>query len=494
MQLNIPILDPQGRELVFSEVPTPINIFQQGQFSTELSALSSVTISQIAYPAEDKRPPVKELSDMGERDPVASNCIAVKALRATQYFGNYTHPKKEIEDFVNSNLNTLRKSFKRTLFKILASVILYGFCVAEYTFTSNARGYKGQWRLGNINILNPERIKNFHGRNGKIAFVEYDNGDGKTVKIPYEKCLHIVNNSTTNSDDNELWGVGDGITALNYYKLKRVVLTQLALATKNNSTGIVHAKVPNNGRTILVDSKMSPLKDGQGKNIEVTKQIALNYQLQDLYKKDYIVTDIDVEIDRIQIQNDERFWEYILNYIDRAIQVSFKVPVGIFDSGVGGIQNVGLSQNFKSIFDSTIYALTTLLKEELINKVIKRLLHYNFPFDWVKNNYGEFAFDVEEDQATINQRLSTIASLVASGILDQNELDVVAKIRKDLGLPALKESEKAQKEEDAMNAKIQKEVERQMTMMQMQMQMQQMQQVPPEPENGEAPQDYPQGA
>lgn len=508
-------------KLLYDDIVTPLNIYAQGMYATEINSLATATITQIAYPGADKRPPLKELTDMVERDPVAAKCVALKALRAVSSFGNYTHPKKEIETFVNSNIQTLSKSFKRTLFKILSNVILYGFCVIEYTFSPKMRGYRGEWRLANLNVLDPSRIISFLGKNGQVVAIEYDNGNGKIIKIPYKKCLHVINNSGITFDEKELFGVGDGIAAINYYKLKRVVLTQLALATKNNSTGIIHAKTPNTGRTILVDSKMNPLKDNSGKPIEVTKQIALNYQLQDLYKKDFIVTDIDVEINRIQVQNDERFWEYVLNYIDRAIQMSFGVPVGIFDSGMGGIQNVGLSQNFKSVFDSTIFALTTLLKEELIKKVIKRLLYYNFPFEWFKNNFGEFVFDVEEDQDVINGRLSTISSLIASGILDMNDVEVIALIRKNLGLPALNEKEKTDKETADMNARIQKEVQAQLELMQVQSQIQQTQMqdmqvqqqmqmmqnpqpMPQDPnaaagapaEGGEAPppEDYPEGA
>lgn len=474
------LLNSNGAKLLFEDIPVPMNVYHQGQYSTELAALANVAIGQIVYPGSDRRPPIKELTDMVERDPIVSRCVAIKALRAVQSFGNYTHPKKEIETFINSNIGTLRKSFKRTLYRIISNVILYGFCIAEYTFTSKARGYQGEWRLANINVLDPQNIIKFVGKKGKIEYIEYDNGDGRMIKIPYAKCLHIINNNGVTFNDKEVYGIGDGIAALNYYKLKKVVLTNLAIATKNNSGGLLHAQVPNVGRTILVDSKMNPLKDSAGKPLEVTKQIALNYQMQDLYKRDYIVTDVDVKIDRIQVQNNEQFWQYVLNYIDESIQKSFSVPVGIFDSGTNGVQNVGLSDNFKSIFDSTIYALTALLKEELINKIVKRLLYFNFPFDWFKTSYGEFTFDVEEDQNTVNSRLSTISSLIASGILDQNDIEVISLIRKNLGLPALREKDKVAKEEDALNAKIQKEVQAQLQTLQLQQQLQ-MLQMPPQP-------------
>lgn len=474
---NEPLIDPRLIDkLIYDEVPSPVNIYHQGQYSSNMSAINASGVFDIQYPSGDKRPPLKDLNDMQERDPVVQQCMSFKALRSVQSFGNYSHPKKEIESYVNANLQTLPKSFKRILFKMVSSVLLYGFCMAEFTFSSKIKGYQGEWRLGNINVLNPEKIQSLTAVNGKIHFIKYDNGNGKIIDIPYRKCLHIINNCGATFDEQELWGIGDGLGALNYYKLKRVVLTQLALATKNNSTGLIHAKTPNTGRTILVDSKMNPLKDSSGKPIETTKQIALNYQLQDLYKKDYIVTDSDVDIQRIQITNDERFWQYILDYIDKAIQKSFGVPTGIFDAGMSGIQNVGLSKNFKSVFDATVFGLTDLLKEELLNKIVKKLLAFNFPFDFFKNNYGDFVFEPEEDQETINSRLSTISSLIASGILQQNDTEVLALIKKSLGLPALDEEEKAAKAADEMNAKIQKEVQTQLEQLQAQMQMLQTQQ------------------
>ena len=87
-------------DLLFKDIPIPVNIYHQGQYSTDIAALSTTTINSIAYPnASSGRPPIKELNDMQERDPVVQQCIQLKALRAVQSFGNYTHPKKEIERY-----------------------------------------------------------------------------------------------------------------------------------------------------------------------------------------------------------------------------------------------------------------------------------------------------------------------------------------------------------------------------------------------------------
>ena len=123
--------------------------------------------------------------------------------------------------------------------------------------------------------------------------------------------------------------------------------------------------------------------------------------------------------------------------------------------------------------------------------MIRGLLHDNFPSSWFSEDWGEFVFDVEEDQATVNGRLSTITSLIASGIIPADDVEVLSLIRKNLGLPSLDEDEKAKKEEDALKAEIQKELEKQSQVIQLQAQIQAAQ-MPPAPPEGQAEQYPPQ--
>lgn len=462
-------------DLLLKDVPVITNIYQQGQYSAALSGLMSSIFEEISYEKSGSRPPVKEVIEMLEKDPVAARSVALKALRAVQRFGVYTQSHKECQDFIQSNLNTLTQSFKRTLFDAIVITLQTGSCFIEFTTTPNAIGYKNQWRLKSLNILDPEKIQKVIARNGALSEIVYDNGGGKIVNIPYAKCIHIVNNNSCRLNHRAIFGVSEGAIALKYTKLKKYVLTQLALATKSQSQGILHAKTPNNGRTILVDSKMQPVIEN-GKPKELTKQAALCYQLQDLHKKDYIVTGIDVELDPIQVKSDWQFWEYVLKFIDRAIEQSYGIPVGIFDSGPTSLANTGLSGNFKSVFDSTINSLVDLVKEELINKIVKKLLIYNFPPEYYKDGYGDFSFDNDDDQDTINSRLSTIASLAASGLLDPNDPDILSLIKKSLGLPVLDDIDKKESVEKQEKTKYQEDLQIQLQEMQAQMQLLQLQQ------------------
>ena len=495
LELNLAELD---NELLFAGTPTPLNASVQGMYSTEIAALTGLAFAEINHPQEVERPAIKDLSIMAAKDPIVSQCLAFKALRCASSFGEYSHPKKEIEAFVNSNLKTLSKSFKQTIFKIFSSVILHGVAVVEFTKSSKMRGYRGQWRIANLNVLNPEQIVSFGKSSkddGKIGWILYDNGSGKQVKIPYSKCLHIVNNSGATFDKTAVWGVGDGVAALPYYRLKRVVLTHLALRIKNDSEGLLWAKTPNNGTTTMVDTQGNVKKDSKGKPLQLTKQAALSHQLKDIQKRGFIVTDNDVELTRIQIQNTSDNHFKALEYIDRGIQSSFAIPSGIFDvnsgSGTTNLGNNGFGQNFKMTFDSTIFALTTTLKHEIIHKMIRGLLHDNFPSSWFSEDWGEFVFDVEEDQATVNGRLSTITSLIASGIIPADDVEVLGLIRKNLGLPSLDDEEKRKKEEDALKAEVQKELEKQSQVLSLQAQIQQMSAPMPPPE-GQAEQYPPQ--
>lgn len=461
--------------LLLKEVPVLTNIYQQGQYSAALSGLMSTIFDEITYDKSGSRPSIKELMEMLEKDPVASRCVTLKALRAVQRFGNYTQAHKECQDFIQSNLNTLNYSFKRILFDAIVVTLQVGACFIEFTTTPNATGYKNQWRLKSLNILDPEKIQKVVVRNGTISELVYDNGGGNIVKIPYNKCVHIVNNNSCRLNHRAVFGVSEGAIALKYTKLKKYVLTQLALATKSQSQGILHATTPNNGRTILVDSKMQPILEN-GKPKELTKQAALCYQLQDLHKKDYIVTGPDVSISAIQIKSDWQFWEYVLKFIDRAIEQSYGIPVGIFDSGLSSLANTGLSGNFKSVFDSTINSLVELVKEEIINKVVKKLLIYNFPPEYYKDGYGDFSFDNDDDQDTINSRLSTIASLAASGLLDANDPDILSLIKKNLGLPVLDNKDKMESLQRQEQIKHQEDLQNQLNELHTQLQLIQLQQ------------------
>jgi len=268
-----------------------------------------------------------------------------------------------------------------------------------------------------------------------------------------------------------------------------VILTHLALRIKNDSEGLLWAKTPSNGTTTLINPDGSVKKDSKDKPLEVTKQTALSYQLKDIQKRGFIVTDNDVELTRIQIQNTADNHFKALEYVDRGIQSSFAIPSGIFDvnsgSGTTNLGNNGFGQNFKMTFDATIFALTTTLKHEFIHKMIRGLLHDNFPSSWFSEDWGEFVFDVEEDQNTINGRLSTITSLMASGIIDTNNVEVLNLIYKNLGLPSLDETEKEKKAEEALKAEVQKELQNQTQVVQLQAQLQQLQ-APPMPPEGQA--------
>jgi hypothetical protein len=495
LSLNLAELDD---ELLFANTPVPMNAGVQGMYSVEIQSLTADAHAEIAHPNENERPSIKQLSELGNRDPVAKQCLSFKALRCTSSFGEYKHSKKEIEVFINSNLKTLPKSFKKIIFQMFSSVILYGIALAEFTKSAKIRGYRGQWRIGNIHVLNPEQIISFgksSKSSGKIEWVLYDNGNGKQVKIPYQKLLHITNTSGAAFDKTAVWGVGDGFAANSYYKLKKVVLTHLALRIKNDSEGLLWAKTPNNGTTTMVDTKGNVKKDNKGKPLQLTKQAALSHQLKDIQKRGFIVTDSDVELTRIQIQNTSENHFKALEYIDRGIQSSFAIPSGIFDvnsgSGTTNLGNNGFGQNFKMTFDSTIFALTTTLKHEIIHKMIRGLLHDNFPSSWFSEDWGEFVFDVEEDQATVNGRLSTITSLIASGIIPADDVEVLSLIRKNLGLPSLDEDEKAKKQEDALKAEIQKELQKQSEVLALQAQINQLQ-APPAPIEGQAEQYPPQ--
>lgn len=419
-----------------------------GQLTQTISSLTSTFFQEVNYPTDQTRPPLKDMVEMLERDPVASSCAELKAMRSVLSFGDYSHPNKKIERYVQANINNIDGSWKGTLSQLFTAMSL-GFSVAELVWSNQVPGYRKQWRLKSINILDPTRV-GFKGRYGNITHVRYNNGDGTQVFIPYEKCLHITQGISTSFDRNLIWGVGDAAKALNFYKLKKIVLTEFSLAAKNNSTGVMHAASDNDGSIQLLGPDGKPLRNVDGSPKIVTKQEALMYQLQEISNKDYIITDQNTKLELLYLKTNENFWEFALTFIDKSICKAFGVPPDMFEGAAQGLGNTGLSQNHKSIVDSTINAMVTRLKEAVIENIVRRIIEWNFDKYDHKGEYGEFTFDVEEDPAVVNGRITTLLSAVSSGVFSAADKDITLKIRKDLGVGSIDDADKEQLDSDSI--------------------------------------------
>lgn len=120
--------------------------------------------------------------------------------------------------------------------------------------------------------------------------------------------------------------------------------------------------------------------------------------------------------------------------------MAFGVPQSLFREGTSGtLGNTGISQNHKSMLDSNVESVVQSMREEMINKVVKPLLVWEFG---ESKDFGEFSFTADISATDQNARISTILSAGASGAIDLQAPEIQAEIRKSLSLPPQSDSEK----------------------------------------------------
>lgn len=367
---------------------------------------------------------------MIQRDPVCSQALSYKCTRSIALLGQYKHQNRQIQDFIRNELNELHNDFYSETYRSLQYLYAFGFTLIEVSFL----GYQ----LVNLKPLNPLNIVKVVGSFGNPETIIYNNGRANYAYIPWSKCIHLTNSNIASLNTDTLFGYGDGQLALNYYRLKKGILTQLAIASKNNSMGLLHAKTPNNGGVVLLDSNGVPIKNPSdpSKVLEVTKHAYLAKKLQDINSKEFIVTDNDVDLNLLNIKTDIGFWQYVLQYIDIALQRCFSIPIGIFDTG--GV-NTGLSSNFGQSLDSTIQFVIKSYSKKLINKVIRAVIDYNFTKEESGGVYGEFEMNEISSPTEKTTMLNLLSSLAVSGLVDKFDPGVINVFNEKIGLPSLTE-------------------------------------------------------
>lgn len=431
-----------------------------GMMSSRIAKLTNEFVTDLYR--EDKET-LQEYIDMLEKDPVARACCDLKALRLQSAIGDYEHENKQYQEWIRKNFENIEGSFRGVVGQ-LGSAMPLGFAVAEIICAP----IRGEWRLKELNVLDPRRVT-FAGKVGQITHVVYLNNKGEKIHIPYYKCIHIVNGLVTNFDSRRAYGSAESKRAMNYYKLKQIVLTEMSVAAKNNATGIIVGKVKGSESVQLVDARGNAMTGLDGKPTYIPATQALSYQLQNIENSSIVVTDKENDIFPLKIDSGESFWTNALQYIDGKTMLSYGVPQLVFNEGSSAFGNSSLSQGHRSILDSNIESLILQIRDQLIEKVVRPLLWHNYG---EKNSFGSFAYQQSSDPAVANARVSTLISAIASQIFSSTDPDIVNKLREDLDLPPLSEDEvismRQQKDQQKLLAELQNELQMQQTIMQQQ--------------------------
>ncbi len=419
---------------IYKHVVTPVSAAAMkvprwmvpGGIASEIARLSDVTLTEIGN---------LEGKDLGEyilyctKEPIARQCINLKAMRAAVTFGVYEHDNKEIQDFVHQMFANLDGGIERIISQ-LASAMPFGFSAAEivWQYDNNIR----KWIIKKFIFLDPRRIQ-FKGGKGRIEYAIYR--DRTRKYLPYFKIIHAVNGAAF--DFNDPFGVPEAKAALPYIKFKNAVLSDMLIAGKNLATGILVGKVNSTKSVNVYDQEGKPRGTGE----KMTAAQAMSKQFENLENNSYLVTDVENDVTALQVGDGSQFWQYSLNLVDQYIKASFSVPQMMFS---GNSQTMGpggatLSNQQMSIMDATIGSIVKQLQEQMIEKALAPVIKLNFG---AQKNYGQFVRGKTEDPNVELNKLGQLISAVSMGILSADDMEVQNKIRHMLGLAKIDAKEK----------------------------------------------------
>lgn len=424
----------------------------EGNISSRLGELTNSVLEDLTVPTRKYK--LKDLVLALEQDPITYACTQLKTARAVNSFGIYGHENKEIDTWIKYQFEEMNIAFSEVVGR-LSSALPLGFSICENIFKKTKTKTGFSWGLDTFHFLNPEKVV-FQVTKGDLSSIKFTESNGE-VKIPYWKCTHVTNGLSTNFGRKYAYGSPELIRAFPYIKLKQLIFAEMGISAKTLATGILVGRADSNNVVQLKDEFGRPISDGKGNYLTVTAVENLAKQFKTIENHSRIITDKSNEITALQIPNGAGFWSMALQLCDEQIMRSLLTPETIWREGNGALGMGALSQTQLSIFDSSIDAINKQIKENLIEKVVKPLIKWNFGD---QSNYGKFEHTVVNDPQNEAFIIQNLFTAIGSGILDGQDLEVQNLIRKKLGLNLISPDEQAQKD------KIKQDMEKEMQKLQ----------------------------
>ena len=380
---------------------------------------------------------VSDYLKMARKDPLVRSCIELKCLRTSIMLGKYSHPDAYIEAWVQSNLDGMNGSLTHKVGRLAAAMPL-GYSVAEIVFTDEEAG---EWRLKTINILDQTR-SSFEGKNGEIKYLRYREPTGLDKRVPYPKLLHIVNGFSTNIGEYDMvYGDAESGTAYQYFKAKQAILTEMMISAKNAASGMWLGQADSNETVQIVDVNGVPQTNADGSPKTQSAVHALHQQMMNLENNSIIVTDLRNRIQALVPDKNDAGWQNFISILDSGILRAYGVPELIFKEGSGSTLGNTLGRQHKTILDAQIESIVSQIRDQLIERVIKPLLIWNFG---ITEDFGTFKLDEIQDQESVSLRVQNIISAVSAQILPAQNIHVVNALYDSLGLPTVTETQQAE--------------------------------------------------
>jgi hypothetical protein len=358
------------------------------------------------------------------RNPWAKECCNIKSLRATVTIGDYQNKNKEHQDFILDAIANMDGTLSDIVGR-LCSAMPFGHSSAEIAFKPIRSFGKTRYTLKGINLLDPKRVR-YAGAAGKLTHIRYNDGI-RALWIPYNKCLHITNGLVTNYNERTAYGDPECETAYPYVKLYEIIFSEMAVSAKTLAVGILLGRADTENTVYLQNKDGSQYIDVRtGKPVAISAVANLAEQFQNLETHNHIVTDKRNEVSALQIPAGEQFWNLAESMLRKNIFAAFGVPSMVLDEGSGGIATATLSVKHLSILDSTVEATVKKIRDQLIEKVIRPLIIWNYG---VQDDYGSFAVTNVNDPTQESAQIQNFITAFTTQVIPMTDLEAMNKFR-----------------------------------------------------------------
>lgn len=412
------------------------------QLAPTLDELYNHFVTELSKDGESKYS-IEELTEMLKYCPINRLSIKLLALRAVVLLGEYKNAdstvyptasgKLTIQEWVRGNFESMKGSLLDVCFKLVRQVYGLGASCGEIVWTKKSKGSLREWRLKKIKILN-RRKYDFAGKFGEVDRIIFRSRFLGQFAIPYSKLLHVYSPSIDEPEDPR--GEAQSSTAYPFFKARQLGYMQWSTAGQRQATGFLVVKVPSE-KTVVVNGKdgQPELKPDGTIKTQPAAQAAAN-AAKNIENGSVFVTDKENDIMPVVTGAGEGFFSMSQTHYEKMIFYCYGIPSTIFGDTASGIGNAGINAGHRMILDTQIEGLVQMLRDELVEKVVRPLLLANFGSRF-EDNLGYFEVEKFLDPMQVTGRVSNLLMAFANGIIDNTEIEAINRLRQDLGLSAI---------------------------------------------------------
>ncbi|MGL5075845.1 MAG: phage portal protein family protein [Waterburya sp.] len=395
-------------------------------------------VQELFYSAE--LPARSKLISAIERCPYNGIAIELKVLRSNISMGEYVHPsdkvfqtefgRKTITEWVRANFEAMVGSISDVQEQMFLQAYPLGCAVAENVF----KKVNGEAQLDRVIVLPADRYT-FRGQEGEWDGIIYYPTFDSPLAIPRQKLLHIF--VPRAKDPLDPWGYPTAARAYPYYEARRQASIKWNEKLARDAKGLMVVQGDSNETVAKRDSEGNILKNTNGSPktepyLDAIARKVKNYEDGDMWFLDH----------KIKTQHYAATSGMGADYnlardsYAKDIFMAYGIPSTLLSEGSAALGQSGLNQGHRLIFDMTVERMVSKMRQEILDKIVKPLLVWNFGEKYAVD-CGSFQVDrfVDPNQASI--RTSTLMSAMLQGIIDPNDLEAVNRIREDCGLTGI---------------------------------------------------------